>query len=118
MDIIVALDGLKRRNLKLFAGDEVTLNVVAYATDGSSTPLAVTALALTTCPDDLTIPVGVQFVVPDDACCPGRRSYSLKGDIAGVTTTLAYGVLEICGGTCEQLGGNDYGWRWPYGGWW
>ncbi|OUM01669.1 hypothetical protein [Variovorax sp. JS1663] len=116
MDIRVALNGTKRRNLELFALDEVTLNVTVYAADGDAAPVAVTNLVMRTWPDDFTVPVGQQFTVPDT--CPGRRCYRLQGDIAGVATTLAYGVMRIRGGESEQLGGNDYGWRWPYGGWW
>lgn len=118
MDIRVALNGTKRRNLELFAGDEVTLNVVVYAADGDTAPVAVTNLALRTWPDDLALPVGSQFTVTSDN--PGRHWYRIQGDIAGVTTTLAYGVMIIRGGEWESPGGNDYGWRpWgPWGGWW
>lgn len=113
MNINIALDGPRRRDLKLFAGDEVTLNVVVYTHDGEIAPVAVTALTLTTAPSDFTLPIGSQFTV--DSGWPGVRWYWLKGDIAGVTTTLAYGQIRICGGEWQSLSGNDYGWHWPYG---
>jgi hypothetical protein len=113
MDINIALDGPRRRNLELFAGDEVTLNVNVYTVDGDLTPIVVTALTISTNPDDLTLPVATPFTVDDN--WPGRRWYWLRGEIADNVTTLAYGVIEIFGGEWDTLGGNDYGWHWPYG---
>lgn len=115
MQVNIALDGPRQRNLKWFAGDEMTLSVVVYAVDGDLAPVAVTNLVLTTAPDESTYPIGSQFVVPTD--WPGRRYYWIKGEIGGVLTTLAYGWLIIKGGEWTRTGGGDYGWAWPFNGW-
>lgn len=113
MQISIALDGPRIRNLRMFAGDELTLSVVVYARDGDASPVAVTNLSMSSWPEDFTFPLGSQFVVPSD--WPGRRWYRIRGEIAGVLTTLAYGWVLLEGGDCTTTGGNDYGWRWPYG---
>lgn len=116
MDIAVALDGSKRRDLVLYQGDSENITVTVYDKDGDSTPSAkvVTSLALSTCPDGVvTIPVGSTFTVPQDF---PRGRYWLTANLDGVRTTLAYGVIRIPGG-CYCTGGRfDYGG--PYGGWW
>lgn len=106
MQISVALDGSKQRNLSFFAGDEQQLDVVVYAKDGDTDAIAATdARILTHGYPATTIPVGAEFVVPQN--CYGRRAYRLVAEIAGITTTLAYGVMTTLGGGCCY--GWDYG---------
>lgn len=120
MDLAIALDGPRRRDIEVFAGDEVTLNVAVYAVDGDLSPVVVTNLVMSTTPSygSFTIPVGVQYTVSDEQC--GRHWYWIKGDIAGVTTTVAYGLYRVIGGRRGYPSGTDYGWGYcgPWGGWW
>ncbi len=111
MDLTISLDGSRRRDIKLWAGDEVTLNVIVRTLDTDALPVVVDTPRLITREDDVAFPVGTQFTVSEDY--PGRRWYWIKGEIAGVTTTLAYGVLEICGGD-SYPSGTDYGWGWRW----
>lgn len=90
MDISVALDGGKERNLIFGAGDQATINLKVYAHDGDSTPIVVTELRWSTGGQAL-FPVGSQFTVP----CVGRTPYRIVGKVAGVLTTLVYGVIEV-----------------------
>jgi hypothetical protein len=101
--ISVALDGSKRRDIRLAQGDEATLAVVVYEHDGDTTPIAVTGARFVTSEGAPTFTYGTEFVVPDDSV--GRTWYRLVGEIAGVTTTLAMGYVFVEG---ETQG-------WPYG---
>lgn len=101
MEIHVALDGSRRRDLSFFQGDEVTLTLVAYAHDGDSTPIAVTNVRFVA-PESGGFAYGSQFVVSDANV--GRSYYRLVGEIAGVTTTLAHGYITVEG---------EHGW--PFG---
>lgn len=115
MDISVALDGSKRRDLLLFQGDSEEITVTVYDQDGDLTPTAqtVTDVRISTCPDgSVSIPVGSTFTVPDDF---PRGSYYLTAAINGERTTLAYGTLRIRGDCCYGHGRWDYG---GPGGWW
>lgn len=90
MDVSVALDGSKERNLILSPGDEMTVSLTVYAHDGDTAPIVVTNLQWSTGGSAL-FPVGSQFTVP---CGLGRTPYRIVGDVNGVTTTLIYGVIE------------------------
>lgn len=112
MQLNVALDRVNQRDLTLNVGDQQTLSVTVYAHDGDTVPVAVTNPRIVTCPAaSITIPVASQFTVP--ALCWGRTNYRLVAEVAGVTTTLAWGVLSA-------MGGYPYGWcgHWDYGGPW
>jgi len=89
MDIIVALNGSLERNLTFAPGDDNTINLVVYAVDGDDTPLTVTNPQLSTGGGGL-FPIGQEFQVR----CLGRTPYRLAVDIDGVTTTVAFGVIE------------------------
>lgn len=119
MDLSIALDGSRRRNIQLFAGDEPTINVIVYAKDGDTDPIAVENLTFVTAPDgESFIPVGSVFTVPDSY--PMRSSFRITGEIGDATTTLLYGILEIEGGHAQCNGGDDYGMgcgSGPLGGW-
>jgi len=117
MNISVALDGSKRRDLVLFQGDSEEITVTVYDQDGDLTPTAqaVTNLRISTCPDgSVSIPVATTFTVPDDF---PRGSYYLTADVAGARTTLAYGVVRMPGGCCYDGGRFDYGGSWGWGYW-
>jgi len=89
MDIVVALNGSKERNLSFAPGDEVTLNLIVYAQDGDTTPITPTNFYWSTGGGSF-LPVGSQFSFP----CVNRTPYSIAADIAGVRTTLVYGIIE------------------------
>ena len=113
--ITVALDGPRRRDLKLVAGDQTIITVVVYAADGDAAPATVTTPTLTPYPDwgAASFPVGSLFTVADTY--PGRHWYRLYGTIGGARTMLAYGVMEVFGGDSNYPSGDDYGWG--YWGW-
>jgi hypothetical protein len=90
MDITVALDGSLERNLVFPPGDDMTLSLTVYALDGDTTPLAVTNPQLSTGGGGY-FPIGSQFTI---TCGLGRTPYRIAVDIAGVTTTVAYGYIE------------------------
>ncbi len=108
MNISVALDGSKQRDLIFAPGDEMTVNLTVYAHDGDTTPITVTNLQASTGGGAL-FPVGSQFTVP---CCLGRTPYRIAGDVNGVTTTLVFGILEapfscdICWDCCGIFPAN------------
>lgn len=105
MEIAVALNRQNRRDIRLFAGDEVTIDLIAYAVDGDDTPIVVTSPLIITSPSGVvSIPVGSSFVVPDSI---DRINYRMTGDIGGNTRTLCYGTILIQGAT--QYTGYDYG---------
>ena len=111
MQINIALDRVNKRDITLNVGDQQTLALVVYAKDGDTAPVSVTSPRIITCPvEQITIPVGSQFTVP--SLHWGRTNYQLVAEVAGVTTTLAWGVLTA-------LGPYQYGWFWyDYGGPW
>lgn len=107
MQITVALNGGLERNLVFAPGDDMTINLTVYAVDGDTSPLAVTNPQLATGGGGL-FPIGSQFTVQ----CVGRTPYRLAVDIAGVTTTVAYGYIESpypyaynwsCGFCCDGI---------------
>ena len=89
MDIVTALDGSLERNLTFTPGDDMTINLTVYAHDGDTTPIVTTNPQLST-GGGAYFPIGSQFTVS----CVGRTPYRLAVDIAGVTTTVAYGYIE------------------------
>lgn len=94
MDINVALDGAKERNLVFYAGDDLSIVLKVYAHDGDITPIEVTNVRFDAPAGNL--PLGSSFTVPYNYI--GRSPYRIVGDVAGITTTLAYGVLQTPGG--------------------
>lgn len=95
MQISVALDGARRRDIHLAQGDDVTLTVVVYAHDGDTVPIAVTDQAFITASGAPGFAYGTPFAVSSDSV--GRNWFRLVGDIAGVTTTLAWGWIFVEG---------------------
>lgn len=93
MQISVALDGEKRRDLRFYPGDDTTITVVVYAVDGDTVPLAITNEQFAF-GNWGVLPVDSSFVA--SGC--SRREFRIVGDIAGITTTLAYGIAEIGAG--------------------
>jgi hypothetical protein len=112
--ISVALDGSKRRDLQLFQGDTVTLTVSVYAHDGDATPLATVTDARFVDLNGAGFVYGTPFAVSENDV--GRRWYRLVGEVAGVTTTLAFGFVIVegnyAGWPCGCWPGRDYwvGW--------
>ncbi len=94
--ISVALNGSKRRDLRLFQGDTATIDAVVYAKDGDSDPLTtVSGARFVDVDDGVGFVYGDAFAVSDNAV--GRHWYRLVGEIDGVTTTLAFGYITVEG---------------------
>jgi len=106
MDINVALDGTKKRDLLFYAGDDLSIVLKVYAHDGDITPIAVTNVRFDAPAGNL--PLGTPFTVPYNYI--GRSPYRIVGDVDGIVTTLAYGVLETPGGWPSA-----YYWDYEYG---
>lgn len=107
MQIVTALDGSLVRNLRLSPGDEVTLDLTVYEHDGDTSPLAYTDPQMSVGGGSL-YPIGTEFTV---SLTLGRTPYQLAVQIDGVTTTVAYGIIEttmpgscsiVCGGCCPS----------------
>jgi hypothetical protein len=93
--ISVALDGSKRRDIRLCQGDEATLAAVVYEHDGDTSPVAVTGARFVTSEGAPSFAYGTEFVVPQDSV--GRTWFRLVGEIDGMTTTLAWGYVFVEG---------------------
>lgn len=94
MNISVALDGTKKRDLQFFAGDDMSIVLTVYAHDGDVTPITVTNVRFAAAGGSL--PLDTEFTVPSNYI--GRAAYRIIGDVDGITTTLVYGVLQTaCG---------------------
>lgn len=104
MDIVVALDGSKERNLSFAYGDSVILNLVVYEHDGDLTPITPTQFYWSTGGGSF-LPVGKQFSFPG----VNRTTYSIAADIGGVRTTLVCGIIEAPFG-CQW----NWGDRWIF----
>jgi hypothetical protein len=65
MDIRVALDGARRRDLFLGQGDEVTLVPVIYAHDGDTEQVAFANAQIITPDGESVFALGVPFVVSE-----------------------------------------------------
>lgn len=102
MQLSVALDGSKRRDLSLFQGDDVTILLTVYAQDGDTVPITPTNIRFVW-PEEGGFAYGVPFTVSEASV--GRRWYRLVGEVDGATTTLAYGYIIVDGLTSG----------WPYG---
>lgn len=118
MMIAVALDGSKRRDLKLYSGDTTLIEVSVYRKDGDEDPIAdseLTDMTIKMCgPWDKELPVGTSFEVPKGLNI--RNWYTLSALVSGVRTTLAFGwILPYGQWDRPYPWGNDYGWRWPFG---
>lgn len=112
MEIAVALDGSKRRDLAFYPGDDLVLNIKVYAKDGDSEPISVINTQFVhgySIGQDL----GAEFTVQDS----GREPYKVTGDINGQTTTLAFGWMIAGQGYPEVFCWAGQGWmccgRWP-----
>jgi hypothetical protein len=107
MDLTIALDGSKRRDLQLFQGDTVTITAVVYEHDGDADPLATVSGARFVDLDGAGFVYGTPFGVSENDV--GRRWYRLVGEVDGVTTTLAFGYIIVegshegwpCGCPCD-----------------
>lgn len=109
MQITVALDGEKKRDLRFFAGDDMSLTIVVYEHDGDTTPITVTNVRFAAADGEL--PMDSEFVVPSNFF--GRVNYRIVGEVEDITTTLAYGVMQTEGGWpslfCWCSGPGPYG---------
>ncbi len=93
MQIVVALNGSRERNLTLSPGDDVSINLVVYANDGDANPVAVTDAQISTGGGGY-LPIGTQFAIPYSM---GRTPYRIIGKVAGISSTLVYGYIEAVG---------------------
>jgi hypothetical protein len=110
MQITVALDGEKKRDLRFFAGDDMSLTIVVYAHDGDTSPITVTNVRFAAADGEL--PMDSEFVVPSNFF--GRVNYRIVGEVEDITTTLCYGVMQT-EGEWPTLFCGCYGSPWPYG---
>lgn len=102
MEIRVALDGARRRDLYLAQGDSETLTAVVYAHDGDTVPIAVTDQVFITAEGAPGFAYGTPFTVSSDSV--GRTWFRLQGSIAGLPRTLAWGYIFVEG----EEGGINY----------
>lgn len=110
MQIPVALDGSRRRDLTIFQGDTVTLEFVVYAKDGDTEPITVSGGRFV----DLNgagFAYGVPFGVSENDT--GRHWYRAVGEVDGATTTLAYGYITVEGPYAGWYCGRDGYWVSP-----
>lgn len=110
MDVTVALDGSRRRDLTLFQGDTVTINLIVYAADGDTEPITPSGVRFI----DLNgagFAYGVPFGVSENDV--GRQWYRLVGEVDGVTTTLAFGYVHVEGPFAGWYCGRDGYWVEP-----
>lgn len=110
MEITVALDGEKKRDLRFFAGDDMSLTIVVYEHDGDVSPIVVSNVRFAAA--DGSLPMDSEFVVPSNFF--GRVPYRIVGEVEDITTTLAYGVMQTEGGW-PSLFCWCSGSPWPYG---
>jgi hypothetical protein len=110
MEITVALDGEKKRDLRFFAGDDMSLTIVVYDHDGDVSPIVVSNVRFAAA--DGSLPMDSEFVVPSNFF--GRVPYRIVGEVEDITTTLAYGVMQTEGGW-PSLFCWCSGSPWPYG---
>ena len=106
MQITLALNRDNRRDLRMFAGDQITIDLIVYAEDGDDTTITATSPVITVSPaSSASFLVGTQFTVPDEC---DRMTYRLTASIGGITRTLCYGVIVVSGATNYGSSG-DYG---------
>jgi hypothetical protein len=110
MEITVALDGEKKRDLRFFSGDDMSLTIVVYEHDGDVSPIVVSNVRFAAA--DGSLPMDSEFVVPSNFF--GRVPYRIVGEVEDITTTLAYGVMQTEGGW-PSLFCWCSGSPWPYG---
>lgn len=110
-NITVALNASLERNLTFNAGDDMGIVLTVYAIDGDVGSLVVpTNVRIEAVPGGPGFPLpGGTFSVPSNF--QGRMAYRITGEIAGIRTTLVYGVLT-----------TRFGWPWiegygPQSGW-
>lgn len=102
MQITTALNSSLERNLRLSPGDEVTLELTVYQNDGDASALTYTNPVMEV-GGSASYPIGTEFTIPLDL---GRTPYRLSVEISGVTTTVAYGVIETTmPGSCSIVCG-------------
>lgn len=94
MDLAVALNGEKRRNLEFYAGDDTTINLTVYQNDGDEDPITVNNLSLIYGTN--TGAIGTS----SPAHFAQREPYSIVGYVGVARTTLAYGLLIRKGYGC------------------
>jgi hypothetical protein len=100
MNLSVALDGSKKRDITFYSGDDLGLVLTVYAHDGDV--VAITPTNIRFASADSSYPYADPFTVPENFI--GRSAYRIIGDVDGVTTTLVYGVLT-----------TQFGWPWVGG---
>lgn len=106
--ISVALDGSKRRDIRLFQGDTVTITLTVYQHDGDTTPITPSGIRFVDTEGGFSY--GTPFAVSENDV--GRHWYRLVGEVSGVTTTLCFGYIGVEGATEGWPVGR------PYDGYW
>jgi hypothetical protein len=87
MDVSVALDSNRRRNLEFFDQDDTEIVLTVYEHDGDDEPIAISDAIINY--GNSGMAVGGTF----SASFENRERYTITGYIAGKRTTLAYGLL-------------------------
>ncbi len=105
MDITVALDSPRRRDLEFYEGDDVTLNITVYALDGDTEALTVTDPYIEYGVNTSTQDAGVEF----SAAFCWRTPYKALGTIDGKRVTLAHGLITSPSRVECSCGFYDYG---------
>lgn len=105
MDVSVALNGSRRRDLQFYAGDDTEIVLTVYQNDGDEDPIVVSdPVILYNDPRRRSLNPGDSF----KACFRQRQRYSLVGYINSVRTTLAYGLLIRQWDDWSHEGGGEY----------
>jgi hypothetical protein len=112
MELSVALDSPRRRDLNFFDGDQSAISITVYRNDGDVAPLTVTNVALKWSDwGDYSLGLITTFTAGFDR----RSPYSIVGSVDGLVTTLAYGLINrgwdpsmyvCCRGWSDQIFGH------------
>ena len=109
MEIAVALDSPRHRDLEFYEGDDAVLSITVYAKDGDTTPVAVTDARIEYGSRSNTITAGDAFT----SHFAWRTPYRALGTVGGKLTTLAHGLITSPGWVECTTGFLDYGmWVW------
>ncbi len=90
MELAVALNSTRRRDLRFFEGDGSVINVTVYQNDGDTVPIPATDVSLAWGYNGSALATGSNFLV---GFYP-RSPYSIRGTVNGQPVTLAYGLIN------------------------
>lgn len=99
MIISSALNRIGRRDLRLFEGDQLEIDLVVYALDGDTVPIdhdLITDARFVCRHTPAPLHIGSLVTVPRP-WCGHRIEYRLVAEISGLTTTLCYGSIIVAG---------------------